>query len=166
MLAAAGWPLSELLDGPLSQLLGLPTLLGEGGRAPAVWGLTGPQGGFVMLALLGTAVLELRSKTLDNVAGLTPTGYVPGDLGWDPAGLRASRDEMEVAEIKNGRLAMLAVAGYLVHEANPEPKPEPEPDQNANSDTNPGTLCRRRCTARQSSTRRRSSSTRLRSSSM
>lgn len=114
MMAAAGWPISELLDGPLSRLLGLPTLLADGGRAPSLFALSGPQGGFVLLAMLSTAVLEL--KTLDNVAGLTPTGYVAGDLKWDPLELRSKRKDMDLAEIKHGRLAMLAVTGMAVQE--------------------------------------------------
>ena len=70
--------------------------------------------------------------------------YVPGDCGFDPLNLynwfgqnvgvmeqmRAERDpeyafqmieearrEMETAEIKNGRLAMLAITGYAFQEA-------------------------------------------------
>jgi len=113
-MAAAGWPLSEILDGPLSRLFGLPTLLVEGGRAPSLFALTGPQGGFVLLAALATSVLEV--KTLDNVYGLTPTEYTPGDLGWDPLELKDKRPDMDLAEIKHGRLAMLAVAGFAVQE--------------------------------------------------
>ena len=70
--------------------------------------------------------------------------YVPGDLGFDPLGLygwygsnigvmdqmraetdpayavrlaESARKEMETAEIKNGRLAMLAITGYAFQEA-------------------------------------------------
>ncbi len=117
MLAAAGWPISELLDGPLSKLTGQPYLLeATNGRAPSplVGHLfDGPQGGFLALVILGTAYLE--ANTLDNAEGLTPSGYVPGDLGFDPISLRS--EKMELAEIKHGRLAMLAVTGYAVQEA-------------------------------------------------
>lgn len=119
MLAAAGWPLSELLDGSISKLFGLPYVLeATGGRAPSVFNghlFEGPQGYFVLLAALATAVLE--ANTLDNVEGLTPTEYVPGDLGFDPLELRGKRADMHLAEIKHGRVAMLAVAGFSVQEA-------------------------------------------------
>ena len=119
MMAAAGWPMSELLDGLLSALLGLPyALAATGGRAPSLLNghlFEGVQGGFVLLAALATAALEL--STLDNVEGLTPSEtYVPGDLGFDPLGLRSKRDDMDLAEIKHGRLAMLAVAGFTAQE--------------------------------------------------
>jgi len=113
MVAAAGWPLSELFN----QLMGGWPLAATAGRAPSVLNghlFEGPQGIFVLLVALATSYLELQ--TLDNVEGLTPTGYVAGDLGFDPAGLRSKRADMETAEIKNGRLAMLAVTGFAIQE--------------------------------------------------
>ena len=79
--------------GPLSNLFGLPNVMeATAGRAPSLFNghlLDGPQGAFLLLATLATAALEL--KTLDNVQGLTPTDYTPGELGFDPAGLRGKR---------------------------------------------------------------------------
>ena len=113
MMAAAGWPLSELLDKPLSQAFGLPYALeATNGRAPSLFNghlFDGPSGVFLVLVTIATAVLEV--STLDNAYGLTPTGYEPGDLGFDPLGLGSMRKDMKLAEIKNGRLAMLAVTG-------------------------------------------------------
>lgn len=45
---------------------------------------------------------------------------VPGDLGFDPMGLavgksQEEKDEMALKEIKNGRLAMLAIGGMIHH---------------------------------------------------
>jgi len=117
MVAAAGWPVSELLDGPLSKLFGLPNALADGGRAPSLFNghlFEGPSGTFVLLVALAIAYLE--ANTLDNVEGLTPTGYVPGDLGFDPLKLGEKRADMHLAEIKHGRVAMLAVAGFSVQE--------------------------------------------------
>ena len=39
-----------------------------------------------------------------------------GDVGFDPLGLMDKRADMATAEIKNGRLAMLAITGMAVQE--------------------------------------------------
>mmetsp|Transcript_1637 Transcript_1637/g.1708 ORF Transcript_1637/g.1708 Transcript_1637/m.1708 type:complete len:204 (-) Transcript_1637:144-755(-) len=43
-------------------------------------------------------------------------GQAPGDLGWDPLGLKPSDPEVwesvQLRELKNGRLAMIALAAY------------------------------------------------------
>merc|ERR1712070_489376 len=90
MMAAAGWPLSELLDRPLSQVLGQPYLLeATGGRAPSVFNghlFEGP----------------------------------PGAFGFDPLGMygqdESQQKKMQLSEIKHGRTAMLAVTGFAVQE--------------------------------------------------
>jgi len=47
--------------------------------------------------------------------------YVPGDIGFDPLGLKpddpAEFAEMQTKELQNGRLAMIAAAGFLAQEA-------------------------------------------------
>jgi hypothetical protein len=47
--------------------------------------------------------------------------YSPGDLNFDPLGLMPDDDEefeiMQTKELQNGRLAMLAAAGFLAQEA-------------------------------------------------
>jgi len=88
--------------------------------------------------------LTATGKTMKPDGRVVVKSYVAGDCGFDPLGLygwyaanigvmeqlRAERDpnfavqlaadarkEMELAEIKNGRLAMLAITGYAMQEA-------------------------------------------------
>ena len=46
--------------------------------------------------------------------------YYPGDIGFDPLGLKPSDPvefaQMQTKELNNGRLAMLAVAGFIAQE--------------------------------------------------
>ena len=52
--------------------------------------------------------------------GLLNSDYVPGDLGFDPLGLRPEDPEelrvLQTKELQNGRLAMLAAAGFMAQE--------------------------------------------------
>ncbi len=48
-----------------------------------------------------------------------PEGYIPGDYGFDPLGLhgvRGDKKTMQTAEIKNGRLAMIAITAFVFQE--------------------------------------------------
>lgn len=114
MLAAAGWPISEKLDTPLAKLVNLPVALNPDGTAPSLL-----NGGLDQIsiyywgAVLGASVaIEFAGR--DNKE--------PGDYGFDPLGF--SKDfseeklsEMKEKELKNGRLAMMAIAGFAVQEA-------------------------------------------------
>mmetsp|Transcript_9270 Transcript_9270/g.18672 ORF Transcript_9270/g.18672 Transcript_9270/m.18672 type:complete len:213 (+) Transcript_9270:186-824(+) len=52
--------------------------------------------------------------------GLLRETYIPGNLGFDPLGLKptdpAEFELMQTKELQNGRLAMLAAAGFLAQE--------------------------------------------------
>jgi hypothetical protein len=52
--------------------------------------------------------------------GLLRETYVPGDIGFDPLGLKPEDPEelfiMQTKELQNGRLAMLAAAGFMAQE--------------------------------------------------
>jgi hypothetical protein len=133
MLAAAGWPLAELWDTGIANTLGLDPIIQEnGGRAVSV--LNGGLGkispvywvGVVAFAGAVEALSEYKkgqAKAADSQWMLTGS-YVPGDLGFDPLGLytvfgksESGKMLMETAEIKNGRLAMLAITIFALEEA-------------------------------------------------
>ena len=52
--------------------------------------------------------------------GLLRDSYIPGDLGFDPLGLKPSDPEelriLQTKELQNGQLAMLAAAGFMAQE--------------------------------------------------
>lgn len=117
MLAAAGWPLSELLDKKIAGALNLPAVVDAADRAPSV--LNGGLGKISPLywavCLLGAAGVEAYGLSQKG-----KEGYYPGKLGFDPLGLypqdEAGQMRMQTTEIKNGRLAMIAITAFAVQE--------------------------------------------------
>merc|ERR1719231_1396918 len=91
---------------------------------------------FFELLTFTIALVEARRSTVGWVNPAGPTGpvgglpegelraladdYYPGDFGFDPLGLKptdaAEFDEMATKELQNGRLAMLAAAGFIAQE--------------------------------------------------
>jgi len=67
----------------------------------------------------GIAMALLETNPLQYVGG-SDTGRVPGDLGFDPLGLKPKDEKslipMQNRELSNGRLAMLAIAGAIAQE--------------------------------------------------
>lgn len=118
MLAAAGWPLSELFDSKIAGLLGLTPALQSDDRAPSI--LNGGLGKISPLywvaCLVGAAAIDVYGITK---ASKEP-GYIPGDLGFDPLGVYPKEKEgqewFKLAEVKNGRLAMIAITAFAVQE--------------------------------------------------
>ena len=117
MLAAAGWPLSEVLDKKIAAAIGMQPLLDGGDRVPSLLnGGLGKISPAYWVGCIGAAALidifgTLRSKQGGN-------GYLPGDFGLR---LGYPKDEegqkwMQLAEIKNGRLAMIAIFGFAIQE--------------------------------------------------
>ena len=137
MLAALGWPLSELYHYQLSQAFQMSNLLSNS-MAPSVL-----NGGLDNVYILSTllvfsavgAVLEiilLRRKsvvTSENLRAFfdmfNEDGFdVPGNYDFDPLKIayrlcgndRKKKLFLQTIEIFNGRMSMLAVMGYLTQE--------------------------------------------------
>jgi 3-phosphoglycerate kinase len=130
MLAAVGWPLSELESSRLSKQLGLPSGLVSAddsgvGLAPSL--LNGGLGRFTSsfwgVALFvgayweGIGVRRLKGRVREGQK------RAPGDLGFDPLGLlpdkemKVNRRRMFEQELTHGRTAMLAIVGFAIQEA-------------------------------------------------
>jgi hypothetical protein len=118
MLASAGFLVQETFH-PLFSADGGPAIEQIPKLPPALW----------FLMTLGIGVCEARRiqkgwanpyEGMENVQALKPD-YYPGDLGFDPLGLKPSDPaefrRMQERELSNGRLAMLAAAGFLAQEA-------------------------------------------------
>jgi len=106
MLAALGWPVSELTN--------FGNLLTSGGRAPSLL-----NGGLENVnAVYWAAVIALAAywegRTFDKMFG-KQDDYLPGMLGFDPLG--GDSQSTRNAEILNGRVAMVAITLYAFEEA-------------------------------------------------
>ncbi|CAN0369502.1 unnamed protein product [Discosporangium mesarthrocarpum] len=121
MLAAVGILVAESFH---------PLFLGPDYIGPAVdhfQEITARFPAFWVAATTGIAFIEYQAiiQGWDEVDSTTGTGnlkpeYIPGDLGFDPLGLKPEDPEalktMQTKELNNGRLAMIGVAGMLVQE--------------------------------------------------
>ncbi|KAL3929250.1 MAG: hypothetical protein SGBAC_012297 [Bacillariaceae sp.] len=120
MLAAAGWPLSEVFDAKIANILGLDPLVDATDRAPSV--LNGGLGKvspiYWLACIIGAGAIDLAGIAAKNKS---KGDWLPGDYGFDPIGMypkdEAGQQRMQLAEIKNGRLAMIAITAFAVQEA-------------------------------------------------
>lgn len=114
MLAAAGWPLAELFHQKLASLLHLQPILVEGGRVPSLLnGGLQQVNPFYWMGILSIAGLfeavDMMNKDNNDVSLFDPMGLYPKD--------EQGQERMQLAEIKNGRLAMLAITAFAAAEA-------------------------------------------------
>ena len=67
-------------------------------------------------------IIHTTTTTTTTTTGvaLLKDDYIPGDLGFDPLGLKpdteAGFELVRTRELQNGRLAMLAIAGMVAQE--------------------------------------------------
>merc|ERR550537_483670 len=118
MLASAGFLVQENFH---------PLFSGDGGPAieqipalpPWLWVVMSVGIGFAESIRIQKGWANPYEK-MENVQALKPE-YYPGDLGFDPLGLKPSDPAelraMQEKELSHGRLAMLAAAGFIAQEA-------------------------------------------------
>merc|ERR1712087_23837 len=122
MLAVVGFLVGEKVEG--SSFLWDASVSG-----PAITHLSQvPAGFWVLLTIAIGAAEQKRAETgwvePENVPvdqpGLLRAEYYPGDIGFDPLGLKPEDAEelktLQTKELQNGRLAMLAAAGFIAQE--------------------------------------------------
>lgn len=122
MLATVGFLVGEKVEG--SSFLFDSQISG-----PAITHLSQVPAPFWTLLAVAIAKLELdraqygwvspRDVPVDQ-PGLLRADYIPGDFGFDPLGLKPEDPEalesIQTKELQNGRLAMLAAAGFMAQE--------------------------------------------------
>ncbi len=123
MLAVVGFLVGEKVEGT-------SFLFDASISGPAITHITQVPDGFwpIIIALIGAyeatraeiGWVDPADCPVDQ-PGLLRDEYMPGDLKFDPLGLKPDNEEdfaiMQTKELQNGRLAMLAAAGFLAQEA-------------------------------------------------
>lgn len=118
MLASVGWPLTEIYHPYLSKMYNMPNLLSDNGKVPSILngGLDKINPAFFMAVIIFASALEFPyiNKKYDKDS-------ITGDLGFDPLKLYKDRDvvskvKLELKELNNGRIAMLAITYFAFNE--------------------------------------------------
>ena len=115
MLAAAGWPLSELFDKKIAAALGMAPLLDSTDRVPSL--LNGGLGKVSPVYWVGALGFAAIVEVLGSLR-MKSEKSIPGDFGLRLGypSEEAGQQRMQLAEIKNGRLAMIAIFGFAIQE--------------------------------------------------
>merc|ERR1711920_170394 len=122
MLATVGFIVGEKVEGS-------SFLFDASIKGPAITHLAQVPAGFWVLLTIMIGAAENKRAILGFVEpndvpvdqpGLMRESYYPGDVGFDPLGLKPEDPEefktMATKELQHGRLAMLAAAGFIAQE--------------------------------------------------
>merc|ERR1712127_272229 len=120
---------AELTHGRVAMLATIGFLAGEAVEGSSFLFDAQVPGPFWMLLTIAIGASEQKRATIGWVdpkdvpvdkPGLLKTDYIPGDIGFDPLGLRPEDPEelkiLQTKELQNGRLAMLASARFIAQE--------------------------------------------------
>merc|ERR1712224_278660 len=122
MLATAGYLASEAWEPIFAKILGVKDeLIETAGRAPSLLngGLEENQIPWFLLTVgIGASFAEVFSKQIKQA---NPGMYEAGNMGFAPLGLypadKVEQDRYKLAELKHGRVAMIAIALIVLEEA-------------------------------------------------
>merc|ERR1712232_1318213 len=120
MLAVVGWPLAELWDKPIADAVGLPSLLTKSGESPSLLngGLDNVAASYWVAIVSLAGIIEIENMKMKDEKA---KNYVAGDCNFDPLKLfpedKEGHMQMMTKEIKHGRLAMMAILGFVIQEA-------------------------------------------------
>lgn len=122
VLAVVGFLVGEKVEGSSflfdAQITG-PAITHFEQVPPVFWGLLTTAIGFVEQYRLRIGWVEPNQVPFDQ-PGLLRNEYVPGDINFDPLNLKPTDPDefriMQTKELQNGRLAMLAAAGFMAQE--------------------------------------------------
>tara|TARA_B000000477_G_scaffold121274_1_gene123717 strand:- start:34284 stop:35192 length:909 start_codon:yes stop_codon:yes gene_type:complete len=121
MLATVGWPISELFHPYLSEITQNTNILSVNNKVPSILngGLDKINPIFFMSIIVFTSTIE--SISLNKDYNNYFDDRIPGDYGFDPLNFYSNKGEftkrdLELKELNNGRLAMLAITYFAFNE--------------------------------------------------
>lgn len=121
MLATVGWPISELFHPYLSEITQNTNILSVNNKVPSILngGLEKINPIFFMSIIVFTSTIESISLNKDSSNYFDDR--IPGDYGFDPLNFYNNKGEftkrnLELKELNNGRLAMLAITYFAFNE--------------------------------------------------